>query len=168
MRFPVTIRDFPRRRVAYIRVLDSYREGVVLKAFADLVEWAKKVDLFDSETIFGMSIDDPLVTPKEKYRYEVCITIPEKIKVDAKYIETTTLPECKYGVVSVSGDQSLAATATNYLFANWLINSPYEPEHLHGLEIFRNKENVCNWEYLDLDLCIPVKKISGQWTVASR
>ena len=158
--FPVEIRNLPKRRVAYIRVLDSYREGVVLNAFEDIIKWAKKMNLFYSEKIFGMSIDDPMVTPKEKYRYEVCITIPEKFTVDAgNYMETTILPKCKYAVATVSGNFNLVATATHYLFNNWLINSSFEPDHQPGLEIFLDKENICNWDHFDLELCIPIKNI---------
>ena len=158
--FPVEIRSFPKRRVAYIRVLDSYREGVVQNAFKDIITWAKKMNLFHSEKIFGMSIDDPMVTPKEKYRYEVCITIPENFTVDAdNYIETSILPKCKYAVTTVSGNLNMVATATYYLFNNWLINSSYEPDHQPGLEIFLDKENICNWNHFDLELCLPIKNI---------
>lgn len=161
-KFPITVKDFPDRRVAYIRVLDSYREGVVIKAFEDLVGWAKRADLFDSETIFGMSVDDPMVTPKEIYRYEVCITIPEDFKVEKNdVVETMTLSKCKYAVASVSGTFNEVATVTNYMFNDWIINSDFEPEHQPGMEVFRDKENVCNWEYFELDLCVPVKKIKA-------
>jgi AraC family transcriptional regulator len=161
-KFPVEIRQFPERRIAYIRVLDAFREGVVLSAFGDMVEWAKKMDLFSSETIFGMSIDDPDVTPKEKYRYEVCITIPKTFKIDPdSFIETTTLPKCTYAVTAVSGDFNLVVAATNYLFDSWLINSIYECEPLHGLEVFLDKEKICNWNHFDLELCIPVKRLEN-------
>lgn len=160
--FPVTIRKFPERRVAYIRVLDSYREGVVLEAYAKLIEWAKANNLFETETIFGMSIDDPMVTPKEKYRYEVCITIPMEFEIKGdNSIETTTLENCHYAVATVSGEFSIVATAINYLFNGWLINSSYEPDHQPGLEIFLDKENICNWDHFDLELCIPVKTIKS-------
>lgn len=160
--FPVEIRELPLRRIAYIRVLDSFKEGVVLTAFGEIIEWAEKMNLFDSQTFFGMSIDDPLVTPKEKYRYEVCVTIPESLKmVSGGNIETMLLPKCKYAVVSVSGDFNKVATATNYMFNNWLINSLYEPEHQFGLEVFRDKKNICNWDHLDLELCIPIKSIQN-------
>lgn len=159
-KFPVTIKELPKRRIVYIRLTDSYREGVVLNAFEDIINWAKKMSLFQSETIFGMSIDDPMITPKEKYRYEVCITIPEKLKVGSiDNIETTFLPKCKYATTTVSGNFNLVATGINYLFNNWLINSSFEPEHQPGLEIFLDRENVCNWNHFDLELCIPVKKI---------
>lgn len=159
--FPVEIKELPKRRIAYIRVHDSYREGVVQKSFEEIISWAKKRKLFQTETIFGMSVDDPMVTPKEKYRYEVCITIPEKLKMDLtdNHIEITTLPKCKYAVTKVSGNLNLVATGIYYLFNHWLINSSYEPEHQAGLEIFLDKENVCNWNHFDLELCIPIKNI---------
>ncbi len=51
-KFPVEIRQFPERRIAYIRVMDAFREGVVLNVFADMVKWAKEKyrwDHFDLE-----------------------------------------------------------------------------------------------------------------------
>lgn len=158
--FPVQIKDFPQRRIAYIRVLDSYKDGVVLKAYERLINWSKKMNLFSSQTIFGMSIDDPLVTPKEKYRYEVCITIPNNLKIEDSLIQAMILPKCKYATTSVSGSFNEVATAIKYLFNDWLINSEYEPEQQAGLEIFNDKRNILNWKHLDLDLCIPVKKIN--------
>lgn len=158
--FPVTIKQFPERKIAYIRVTDAFREGHVLSVFGDMVAWAKKMNLFDSETIFGMSMDDPEITPKEKYRYEVCITIPENFTIDPDgLIQTITLPKCKYAVTAVSGDFNLVVAATNYLFDNWLINSSYECEVQHGLEVFLDKADICNWDHFDLELCIPVKAL---------
>jgi AraC family transcriptional regulator len=49
--------------------------------------------------------------------------------------------------------------ATNYLFDNWLINSSYETEPQHGLEVFLDKENICNWNHFDLELLIPVRAL---------
>ena len=159
-RFPVTIKEFPQRQVAYIPVVNSYQEGVVIEAFEKISEWAKKMNLFESETIFGMSLDDPLTTPQDKCRYEVCISLPDNFQLDEKYpMELMTMPKCKYGVTRVSAEFNIVATAINYLFGNWLVNSEYEPEHLHGMEIFLDNEKVCDWSYLDLELCIPVKTL---------
>jgi AraC family transcriptional regulator len=158
--FPVQIKELPERRIAYIRVVDSYREGLVISAFDALVSWAKKVDVFDAGTIFGMSLDDPKVTPKEKYRYEACITIPKDFKVQAPHIETTVLPKCNYAIVTATGNFNFVATGIHYLFNRWLIQSVYEPAHQHGLEIFRDKDNVCNWDHFDLDLCLPVQSLN--------
>jgi AraC family transcriptional regulator len=146
--FPVQIKQLPERRIAYIRVTDAFKEGVVINAFTKLINWSKHVDLFKSETIFGMSKDDPEVTPKEKYRYEACITLPRDFKLNSDSpVQTTILPACKYAFTKVSGDIDLVAAGINYIFDNWLINSEYECETQPGLEVFLNKENVCNWNH---------------------
>ena len=157
-KFPVTIKSFPERRVAFIRVIDAYRENRVLDAFARMVKWAKKSNLFETGTFFGMSLDDPHVTPAEKYRYEVCLTIPESavIKPDPE-ISEMRMPALDYGVTRVSGDIKTVATATEYLFNKWLIDSSFEPEHQPGMEIFLDKNSVCNWDHFELDLCVPVR-----------
>ncbi len=157
--FPVTIKTFPERRVAYIRVTDAYSEGVVLNAFERMIRWAKENNLYESGTIFGMSLDDPMVTPKELYRYEVCLTVPEsfELKSDSD-ISLMTMPEYRYATTRVSGEIKMVGTAISYLFNNWLINSNYEPEHQHALEIFLDKERVCDWSSFDEEICIPIKK----------
>jgi len=159
--FPVQVKRLKERRVAYIRVTDAFREGVVISAFAKLVNWSKEVGLYESETIFGMSKDDPEVTPKEKYRYEACITLPENFKVSPdSLVQATVLPACRYAFTRVSGDINLVATGINYLFDNWLINSNYECETQPGLEVFLDKKNICNWSHFDLEIGIPVKAIN--------
>lgn len=158
-KYPVEIRSIPKRRIAYIRVGDAFTEGVVIDAFREMTLWSKMNGLFETGTIFGMSLDDPEVTPKSQYRYEVCITIPQDFKMGSEsMLQTTVLPECKYAVTKVSGDIFDVSKAINYMFDIWLINSGYECEHLHALEIFRNKDEVCNWEHFELDFCIPIKE----------
>jgi AraC family transcriptional regulator len=159
-KFPVAIKEFPQRKVAYIRVTDAYQENRVLNTFEKMVKWAKVMGIYNSETIFGMSLNDPTITPKDKYCYEVCITIPSSINIDKElHISTMTMPKCNYAITRVSGDLKIVATATSYLYNHWLINSSYEPEHQHGLEIFLDKDNVCNWNHFDLDICVPIKKL---------
>ncbi|WP_345949255.1 GyrI-like domain-containing protein [Mucilaginibacter sp. PAMB04274] len=136
-RFLVQIKQLQERRIAYIRVTDAFKEGVVIAAFAKLIDWSKGAGLFGSERIFGMSKDDPEVTPKEKYRYEACITLPKNFKVGPDSpVQVTVLPACKYAFTTVSGDLSLVAAGINYLFDTWLINSDYECETQPGLEVF--------------------------------
>ena len=159
-KFPVEIKSLPERRVAFIRVIDAYRENRVLNAFERMVKWAKTEDLLENGTVFGMSLDDPQVTPAERYRYEVCLTIAESVQLKrGQEISEMNLPATDYAITRISGDIRIVATATEYLFNNWLLNSQFEPEHQPALEIFLDKNNVCNWEHFDLDLCVPVRPL---------
>jgi len=155
--FPVVIKEFPRRKIAYIRVVNSYTEGVVAEAFTELINWTKQEGIYNDVTFFGMSMDDPLVTPQEKYRYEACAQIPDSFTFNMhSKIREMYIPKAQYASTVVSGDIKIVATATNYLFDNWLLNSEYEPAHMHGIEIFLDKDNINNWEHFDLELCIPI------------
>ena len=71
--FPVKLIDVPERQVAYIRVTNAFEMDRVLAALNTLIEWAKSEGVFSEGTLFGMSLDDPHVTPKHLYRYEVCL-----------------------------------------------------------------------------------------------
>lgn len=155
----IELKTLPKRRVAFIRVMNSYRQKVVLKAYEQMINWAKEIGIYDSESIFGMSLDDLMITPKSKYRYDVCITIPENLVVEPDYISTMFVPKCKYATTLVSGDINKVTAAFYYLYEGWLINSNYEPEHQPAIEIFRDKENVCNWDHFELELCIPIKSL---------
>jgi AraC family transcriptional regulator len=157
--FPVRLIDVPERQVAYIRVTDAFEMERVLAALKTVIEWAKSQDIFSHGTLFGMSVDDPHVTPKHLYRYEVCFasTFPFQC---IEGMSKLKMPAMRYAATSVSGDIRTVTTATDYLFRGWLINSDYEPEHAPGLEIFLDKEKAMDWSHFELQLCIPVRKLA--------
>src|ERR1700688_1060359 len=71
--FSVRLIDIPERKVAYIRVTNAFELDRVLAALKTVIEWAKSQDIFLQGILFGMTVDDPHVTPKHLYRYEVCL-----------------------------------------------------------------------------------------------
>ena len=106
-----------------------------------------------------MSVDDPHVTPKHLYRYEVCLASSSSFEC-IEGMSKLKMPAMRYAATRVSGDIRKVTTATDYLFRGWLINSDYEPEHAPGLEIFLDKENAMDWSHFELELCIPVRKLA--------
>jgi len=70
------------------------------------------------------------------------------------------MPAMRYAATRVSGDIRKVSTATDYLFRGWLIHSDYEPEHAPGLEVFLDKEKATDWSHFELELCIPVRKMT--------
>jgi len=158
--FPVKTRKFPAWNVAYIRVSNAFEGDRVPVAFEKLIEWLKSEKIYDKGTLFGMSIDDPAVTPKQLYRYEVCFASDVPFNC-ADRISKMSLPSRTYGVTRISGDIKLVATAWNYLLQGWLINSKYEPDNAPGFEIMLNKEKALDWSHFDLELALPVRKMNG-------
>jgi len=156
--FPVKLVDLPRRRVTYIRVTNACADGRVLAAFRTMIEWARSQDVSRQGVLFGMSADDPHVTPRPLYRYEVCLASTVALAAP-KGMSKLTMPAMRYAVTRVSGDLRKVATAWDYLYRGWLINSEYEPEHAPALEIFLDKDHATDWSHFDLSLCIPVKRL---------
>jgi AraC family transcriptional regulator len=155
--FPVTLIDVPERQVAYLRVTNAFEMERVLAAFKTVIEWAKSQDIFSQGTLFGMTLDDPHVTPKHLYRYEVCFA--SSLPFECTHgMSKLRMPAMRYAVTRVSGDMHMVATAWDYIYRDWLIDSAYEPEHAPALEILLDKENAMDWSHFELELCLPVRK----------
>lgn len=157
--FPVTLVDLPARTIAYLRVTNP-EERRIIGAFAKMRDWAKTAGILDDGTLFGMSMDDPSVTPKHLYRYEVCFASERPFACE-EGMTKAKMPARRYAVVKVSGDLRLVATAWDYLFSHWLIQSAYEPDQAPALEIFMNKAKATDWSHFDLQLCLPVKRLTN-------
>jgi AraC family transcriptional regulator len=165
--FPVRLIDLPERQVAYIRVTNAFEMDKVLAAFRKMIEWAKSRNVFSHGTLFGMTVDDPHVTPMHLYRYEVCFA-PSVSFECTEGISKLRMPAMRYAATRVSGDLRKVATAWDYLYRVWLIKSAYEPEHAPALEILLDKENAMDWSHFELDLCLPVRKLTKRRPGADR
>jgi len=158
--FPVRLFDLPERHVAYIRVIDAFEMDRVLAGFKTMIAWAKSQNIFSRGVLFGMTVDDPDVTPKHLYRYEVCLASSSPFEC-REGMSKLKLPAMRYAATKVSGDIRRVATAWDYLIRRWLINSAYEPEHAPALEIFLDKESATDWSHFELELCLPIRKFSA-------
>ncbi|HVN21986.1 MAG TPA: AraC family transcriptional regulator [Dongiaceae bacterium] len=165
--FPVRLIDLPERQVAYIRVTNAFELDRVLAALKRLIEWAKSQNIFSQGTLFGMTVDDPHVTPQHLYRYEVCLASSLPFEC-MEGVSKLKMPAMRYAAITVSGDIHKVATAWDYLYREWLIHSAYEPEHAPALEVFLDKESALDWSHFDLDLCLPVRKPAETQTRSGR
>ena len=156
--FPVSIRKFPAWDTAYIRVSNAFEGDSVRNAFGKIMDWAEAQNIVADGTLFGMSIDNPSVTPKHLYRYEACFA-PNASFDCPEGISKMKIPARTYATTRINGDIRLVATAWDYLFEDWLINSAFEPEHAPAFEIFLNKEKALDWSNFELDLCMPIKPL---------
>ena len=158
--FPVRFVDFPERHIAYIRVINAFEMDGVIAAFKRMIAWAKSQAIFSRGVLFGMTVDDPDVTPKHLYRYEVCFASDSRFEC-RDGMSKLKMPAMRYAVCRVSGDIRWVATAWDYLIRTWLINSAYEPEHAPALEIFLEKKKATDWSHFELELCMPIRKLAS-------
>lgn len=155
----VIIKELEFKKLAYITVYDSFKEGKVLNNLHALLNWAKETNFYEKGELIGMSLDDIMVTPKEKYRYLIAITIDEAQEVQHPVIKTMEIPKSKYATLNVEGNLTNVGNAWHYLYTQWLINSDYEPNHLYAFEKFLNKEKAGDWSHFQLEIALPIKKL---------
>ena len=74
--FEAKIRELPARTVAYIRVLDPYREGVAKAACERLLAWAIERGLADGQWL-GYMWDEPEIVALAKCRYDVALVVDD-------------------------------------------------------------------------------------------
>lgn len=153
----VTIRTLPAQRLAYIRVHNAYQQGhLVVEAYESLVNWfGARGGNLKHTTLYGMSQDDPEITPLELCRFDWCLKVPSGWRAD-ETVSMLNLPECRIASVRCRGDIFQEDKALQFLFRYWLPRSRYQPANLPGMEIYRRQPRELGWETYDMDCAIPI------------
>lgn len=155
--FKVNLRTLPEQRLAYIRVHDSYSSFSRIKnAYYRLIEWYRqKGGSFDNILLYGMSQDNPDVTPLPLCRFDWCVRVPADWKGDG-LVDVTDFPACRVASIRCVGDLHHENKVIQYLFRYWLPRSRYQPANLPGMEIYRRQPDEKAWEEYDIDCAVPV------------
>lgn len=153
----VRVRALPAQRLASIRVYDAYRQpSQVVEAYQRLIDWYRgHGGALDDTTLYGMSHDDPDITPLALCRFDWCLRVPEGWQA-AGQIGITRLPACEIAAVRCQGGVDLEARAFGHLFRSWLPRSRYQPANLPAMEIYRRQPAELGWETYDMDCAVPI------------
>ena len=155
--FAVHLHTLPEQRLAYIRVYDSYSKfSRVSEAYYRLITWYRqRGGRLENTTLYGMSQDDPYVTPLRLCRFDWCLSVPGDWQADGE-VSVVTFPACRVAAIRCLGGLRQEEKALQYLFRYWLPRSRYQPANLPGMEIYRRQPLELGWETFDLDCAIPV------------
>ncbi len=153
----VRLRALPPQRLAYIRVYDSYNSpSGIMEAYQRLIAWyGQRGGRLEQTTLYGMSQDDPHVTPRRLCRFDWCLKVPGDWQAEAE-VCVVDFPACQVAAVRCLGDITQADKAVQYLFRCWLPSSRYQPANLPGMEIYRRQPAELGWETFDIDCAVPV------------
>jgi AraC family transcriptional regulator len=153
----VRLRSLPAQRLAYIRVYDSYSKmNRIVEAYHHLIDWyCRRGGRLEKTTLYGMSQDNPDVTPQRLCRFDWCLTVPAGWRAEGE-VSITNFPACRVATVRCLGDITQVDRAVHYLFRYWLPRSRYQPANLPGMEIYRRKPGELGWETFDIDCAVPV------------
>jgi len=155
--FPVEVRSLPAQRLAYVRIYDSYRSwDQVIAGYERIISWfqAQGGELMQAN-VYGMSQDDPDITPQEKCRFDWCVEIPEDWAMPDD-ISVREFPACRIAAVHTLGSIDVLEQAWNYLWRCWLPRSRYQPANLPALEIYCRLPTDIGWETYDMWCAVPI------------
>ena len=153
--FQVRLRRLPARVVAYIRVLDSYREGEVPRALERLIKWADARGLGGGQWL-GYMWDDPEIVPHEKCRYDVGLEVPDVTPCGE--IGRMEFPSMQVAEVEVRGPIDLEMRALDWLFGTWLPSSGFVPTEQPGFEAWIGRPFAHGTSHFEIVLQLPVER----------
>ncbi len=157
--FEVIISEQKAIPIALIRATFGADGSALLEAYHELMAWAESVQISLSEIQrFGMSIDDPSVTPSKRYRYDFAVANPVRKNVAGR-VEEGEIPGGLYARVHCQGDIHRVAQAWDFLYRIWLPESGYLPRHFPAVEAFLKGPEEIGWEQFDLHCLVPVQKL---------
>lgn len=153
--FTVQMRRLPPRRVAYIRVLDSFRPDVVLQATERLIAWAKPRGFAGGQWL-GYMWDDPEIVAHRDCRYDIGVEAADA-EPDGE-VGVLEFPAMQVAQVELRGAIDLEMRALDWLFGTWLPNSGYLPTEQPCFEAFIGLPFAHGGEHFELHAQIPVER----------
>lgn len=155
--YRVAIVTLPRQRLAYIRVYDAYRDFDRIKAaYERLLAWyCHRGGKWADSTLYGMSQDDPSMTPPHLCRFDWCLRVPDHWQAEEE-IDLVDFPACQVATIRCQGDITQEERVLQYLFRYWLPRSRYQPANLPAMEIYHRQPAELGWETYDIDCALPV------------
>ncbi len=151
--FEVQFKSLPKRYVAYLRVVNSYRPHVVEEAAAKLVAWARERGLEGGQWL-GYMWDDPEIVAHEKCRYDVGVEVPDSF-TDAE-VGCFEFPAMRVATLELRGGIDLEMRALDWIYRTWLPRSGYVPNDRPCFEAWRGIPFEHGTEHFELDLQLPV------------
>ncbi len=152
--FEVQLRDLPARTVAYIRVLDPYREGVAQAACERLLAWAIERGLADGQWL-GYMWEEPEIVALKDCRYDVALVVDDI--EPAGEIGRFEFPPMRVAEVVLSGDIELEMRAIDWLYKTWLPRSGFVPDNQPAFEAWIGRPFEHGVTHFEIACQLPVK-----------
>jgi AraC family transcriptional regulator len=151
----VRVETFPARRVAFMRHVGPYRE--VGATWGKLMAWAGPRGLVGPGTLaLGVAHDDPDVTPSDKLRYDVCLTVGDSFLPEGE-VGVQQVGGGEYAITTHRGPYETVAQTIARLCGEWLPASGREPRSAPVLGILRNFPPDARPEDLLTDIYLPLE-----------
>ena len=132
----VEVRTLPEVRVAYMRYVGSYGSAEIAVMWQRFAVWCADYGLMSPRRrMYGVSQDDPQVTPPGKQRYDACIEVgADFVPVDD--VGAQTIAGGRYACADFVGTPSDVHGAWMRLVTEWLPASRYQGDTRPAFETY--------------------------------
>lgn len=134
----VTIENISARRLAALEHRGDPKK--IGNSINKLVNWAKSQPMNlkpDAGEAFGFAYDDPETTSPKDYRFDLAITVPERVKLEGEIVEKQ-LPAGRYAVTMHKGSHTNMRDTVLALYRDWLPKSNEELGDLPCIFCYHN------------------------------
>ncbi|WP_420631853.1 AraC family transcriptional regulator [Candidatus Leptofilum sp.] len=157
----VTIQKLKPIPVAFVRNLGAY-ENVAFQQYDRLIGWADANGLYTGDNLLlGVGHDDPSITPTEKVRFDMCLSVPEPFQPDGN-IGFQTISGGYFATMSYIGPLDATFNQVYHHFFSQLVQfKKIEIIGLPVIEIYRTTRINPAYALNETDIYIPVKKLDS-------
>ena len=155
--FVVNVTTEAEKTIAVVRAIFGKDATGLIESYQRLVSWYQTKYPEQPMHRFGMSMDDPAVTPAGKYRYDFAIEVDATFTGDGEFIREK-IPSGLYASVHCFGNINRVAQAWDYLYRTWLPASDYIPAHFPAIEAYIRGPEEIGWDKFDLNCKILLQK----------
>ncbi len=155
----VEVRDYPETNVAYVRYIGPYKGNAKLfeKLFEKLYAWAGPRGLVGPEAKnIIVYHDNPDITPEDKLRVSVCLTVPKDAKSEGE-VGRMSIPKGKYAFARFELGTKDYAAAWNWVYGTWLPSSGWQCDDRPCFELYH--ETIEGTDRMIVDIVVPVKPL---------
>lgn len=158
----VTIKKLNPIPVAFIRNLGPYTE-VDVSLFERLQTWADREGHFTGENLFlGVGHDDPNITPVDKVRFDLCITVSDPVRSEGE-VGFQTIGGGDFAAVSYIGPFGPTMEAAYFqMFQQIMKIRDIEIIGLPAIEIYRTTNINPDFALNHTELLLPVRRLAKQ------
>jgi AraC family transcriptional regulator len=151
----VQIISRPPTLIAYLRYTGPF--GAPVGAFwqEQVAPWIGAHKLWHRAR-YGISYDDPSITPPEQCRYDACVEVDEDFTPTGGF-QKTTLPGGRYAALAYRGTPDGILPAWNALLRDWLPASGFQFDHRPAFEYYPvdNAYDAATGAFA-CQICIPI------------
>jgi len=151
-------------RVLYVRYTGSHTglAGEFPGLLSQLFGFAARYNLFETGRSAVLSIyhDNPGFTRPDQLRTSLCLTIPVDAMVPQDdEIGSMTIPSGEYAIGHFDIWQSEYSAAWDFMYGEWLMNSPYQLRDSFPFELYRSNPDINPGTRQQVDIYIPVEPL---------